>query len=360
MIVREEVRGTSGQDLAKINDNFSNLFLKLYGNINFEDVGQEVQRKLTTQYFTFQGESNLDGNYPMYVRFFVPPNVKIVKNAVLNAIVEAYRMDSGVALSQTVSCDLDLDINLATSPVTVRGQVQSGGTKTSQNGGGATSEDGGGGTSLDGGNYTLPIARWGISPNLAVAPTEHMISSDIVRPPLYLVNNHGYVTTADTKQTLGVVPFKVTYKDVDMEQGFEINVVDLWNFAHEHDIPPHYHALREHSHWIKEHQHLIDPHTHEFVATTDPHTHTGKVHFTLPTHDHPLNEGIKISTKAIEPVTIKVNDNNVTTITSAELTKNGVDITDKIKIGQWNIIQVNSTSVARCTIYGNVECIMQR
>ena len=34
---------------------------------------------------------------------------------------------------------------------------------------------------------------------------------------------------------------------------------------------------------------------------------------------------------------------------------NNIDITDKIKIGEWNTIKITSSTVARATLYGTLE-----
>ena len=94
--IRQDVRGTSGQDIAKINDNFMNIFEKVFGDINFSDADKSLQNNILTQWIPFQGEGNLDKNYPLHIRFYVPPNIKTIKSAKLNAFVENYRMDSDV------------------------------------------------------------------------------------------------------------------------------------------------------------------------------------------------------------------------------------------------------------------------
>ena len=89
--VREEVRGTTGQDIMKFNENFMNIFEKVFGDINFSDTDTALQNSILTQYIPFQGDGNVDKTYPLYVRFYVPPNIKTIKGATLNAFVENYR-----------------------------------------------------------------------------------------------------------------------------------------------------------------------------------------------------------------------------------------------------------------------------
>ena len=94
--IRQEIRGTSGQDIAKMNENFMGIYEKVFGDINFSDTDKALQNSILTQYIPFQGEGNLDSKYPLTIRFYVPPNVKKVKNATVNVFLENYRMDSDI------------------------------------------------------------------------------------------------------------------------------------------------------------------------------------------------------------------------------------------------------------------------
>ena len=94
--VREQIHGTSGQDIMKINENFMSIFEKVFGDINFSDTDEALQKSILTQYIPFQGDGNLDKNYPLTIRFYVPPNVKKVNKASLNVFLENYRMDSDI------------------------------------------------------------------------------------------------------------------------------------------------------------------------------------------------------------------------------------------------------------------------
>ena len=94
--VREQIHGTSGQDIMKINENFMSIFEKVFGDINFSDTDEALQKSILTQYIPFQGDGNLNKNYPLTIRFYVPPNVKKVNKASLNVFLENYRMDSDI------------------------------------------------------------------------------------------------------------------------------------------------------------------------------------------------------------------------------------------------------------------------
>ena len=53
--IRQDINSTSPQDLLKINENFMNIFEKVFGDINFSDTAQELQTKIMTQYLSVQG-----------------------------------------------------------------------------------------------------------------------------------------------------------------------------------------------------------------------------------------------------------------------------------------------------------------
>ena len=94
--IRQDINSTSPQDLLKINENFMNIFEKVFGDINFSDTAQELQTKIMTQYLSVQGEGNFDSSYPLEIRFFVPPNVKSIKSSSFNIVTGCYRFDSGI------------------------------------------------------------------------------------------------------------------------------------------------------------------------------------------------------------------------------------------------------------------------
>ena len=58
--IRQDINSTSPQDLLKINENFMNIFEKVFGDINFSDTAQELQTKIMTQYLSVQGEGNFE------------------------------------------------------------------------------------------------------------------------------------------------------------------------------------------------------------------------------------------------------------------------------------------------------------
>ena len=47
--IRQEIRGTSGQDIAKMNENFMGIYEKVFGDINFSDTDTALQNSILTQ-----------------------------------------------------------------------------------------------------------------------------------------------------------------------------------------------------------------------------------------------------------------------------------------------------------------------
>ena len=44
--MRRDVRGTTGQDIEKINSNFMDIFDKVFGNINFSDADTKMKNDI--------------------------------------------------------------------------------------------------------------------------------------------------------------------------------------------------------------------------------------------------------------------------------------------------------------------------
>ena len=42
-------------------------------------------------------------------------------------------------------------------------------------------------------------------------------------------------------------------------------------------------------------------------------------------------------------------------MSGSNATQNDIDISEHIKVGQWNVIKVTSSTVARITLYGIIE-----
>lgn len=265
--IRQDVNGVTPQDLLKINENFMNIYEKVFGDINFSDATKDLQTKIMTQYLPVQGEGNFDKNYPLYIRFFVSPNVKKLKNSSFNFIVEKYRMDSGVTEGggETISKE------------------------TTTNSGEITSRAGG---------------TW---------------KSDITS-----VNNDMSGIQSDpitsAQQGNGSSHFHQLSK-IHFEHNHIINI----------DVPAH--------------SHIIPPHNHALTIA-------------VPKHTHKLTEGIRVSTEEPQGITIYLNDNRLATVGSNKILNN-LNLTEHIKIGEWNTLKITTSNLARIVVYGTVELVMK-
>ena len=296
--VREQIHGTSGQDIMKINENFMSIFEKVFGDINFSDTDEALQKSILTQYIPFQGDGNLDKNYPLTIRFYVPPNVKKVNKASLNVFLENYRMDSDITEGGGGVAGGEVNLSVASG--------------------------GGYSNSLSQGSSTSYVKKWGSPPHEYVAPTQAFNKNGTIE-----INAGGLVNNPGTNSLgLGTLNAKIgstsTY------------VADLLRLQHSHEIPPHSHSI-----------------------SIEPHTHSGSASVNIPSHHHSLKEGIRVSTTAPGTTTIAVNGTNVCSVSASKVSENDVDITSYIKVGEWNIIKVSTTNLARISVYGTIEAIMR-
>ena len=386
--MRRDVRGTTGQDIEKINSNFMDIFDKVFGNINFSDADTKLKNKILTQWIPIQGEGNLDSSNPLYIRFFVPPNTRTVVSTNFNVITEHYRMDSSitsteeskqevvsvassVAPSETKSSTVSPETTKTSSvepSQTISATASASGVSGISSANVAVSSVGGGGvTSYGGGGAVEYVRKWG-SPGYEVdAPTDYIYPNNTS-----MINSNlgGFITSNDNRVTYGaVVPVGKMSNSVAPTY-----YVDLYSIQHSHNIPSHTHSIPEHSHsitlqphthsvtmeghahdvTIPSHSHdvTIPPHSHDLTIPSHTHEVTGSV--TIPAHSHTLNEGIKISATSPSDVKFHINDNVFATL-QGNNSANNIDITDKIKIGEWNTIKITSSTVARATLYGTLE-----
>ena len=297
--IRQEIRGTTGQDIAKMNENFMGIYEKVFGDINFSDTDTALQNSILTQWIPFQGDGNLDSNYPVYVRFFVPPNVKQVKSAKLHAIAEKYRMDSSVTSGGG---------GVAGGSVTL--SVASGGGYTN---------------TLSQGTQTSYVRKWGSPPHEYVAPTQAFNKNGTIE-----INAGGLVNNPGTN-SLGLGTLNTTIGSTSTY------VADLLRLQHSHEIPSHSHSI-----------------------SIEPHTHSGEASVDIPDHTHSISEGIKVSTSKIADCSIAINDTYVGWVGENKQVQNDIDIAPYIKVGEWNIIRVRTDSgLARINIYGTIEALMK-
>lgn len=306
--------GLNGLAEKHINDNFMNLFAKLSGgNINYADLDNNVKRKINTQWFPIQMEGNLDANFPLEHRVYIPPNIKELKSAKLSAVISAYRMDSDIALSDDVLLDIKVNIDLSTSSAII-GQTTSGG-------GGAISE-------------SLPVMEWG--PMKMEAPTKLLVNAggDLVQTP-GTSDYWGYVSSSkDKTKTLGtqIMNNVFTSRPNDV-----IYYADMWAF--------------QHTHMIK-----VPSHSHSISGAIASHGHTGSAIAKMPKHSHKLNEGIKVSSKRPSSVEIQINGRKIgKTMSGVNDTQTDIDFMKQLNIGKWNTIKVIASTPSRVSIYGIIE-----
>lgn len=306
--IRQEIRGTTPQDIMKINENTMGIYEKVFGDINFSDTDKDMQSKIMTQWLPIQGEGNLDASYPLLIRFFVPPNVKEVKSSSFNMICENFRMDSTVTQGG--------------------GSYQTGNVNLSVASGGGYTE------TLSESSKTSIVKKWGWLGSQVPAEYE---------PPYYSLvygdaganglnwKYGGYYTTPNYD---GLVLGAGVEKYKDNNSGQDQYVLDLLKIQHQHEIPAHSHNI-----------------------AISPHTHSGTVGMTIPDHEHNLKAGIFVSTDTPQNVFVQLNDQAVAELTSAPL--NNQDWTSFIKIGQWNTIKITTTNLARVVLYGTVELVIK-
>lgn len=315
---RENINGVTPQDLNKINNNFMNVWKTLFGGLDFSDTNNKLKKKIQTQQIPVQGEGNFDKNFPLYIRFFVPSNTKEVTNTSFNMICERYRMDSSVAMDGGGVAGGKINLSLATAT-------------------GASS-------SVSAGSYsktvTTPVKKW-----YKYDISGYRDEEDPPQRPMWVsMSGNGTASLSGTDYVTGVshegYPLVGVVKRFCETNYGQVDYVDLCYFNHEHDVSV-----------------SIPPHSH--TITVQPHTHSGTASIDLPDHKHDLNEGIKISSKDAQNVNLKINGVSFATMDSISGNiKNNIDIKDNIKIGEWNIIECTTSNLARITIYGIIELVM--
>ena len=313
---REQINGTSGQDLNKINENFMAIWSKVFGDISFSDASAKLQETILTQYIPFQGEGNVDTNYSCTIRFYVPPNVKKVKASSMSAYLDNYRMDSATTSAGGKTENLDITIS------------------TSNAGGGTFQTHASSCSTSFSGSTTSYVNYWGNgTANLPLVPAP----TRLVQPSDLRGKTWTSAPYRANGQNWGAIPaYDYTGEDIK-------SWVDLAYFQHCHSVsisgtvtvPGQTGSV------------LISPHSHDAV---------GKV--TIPPHQHENEPGIKIATN-IGEVGLYVNGNNIKTLSASSRTANDIDITDYITIGTWNTIECKCAGLGRIVVYGTVTCVMK-
>lgn len=350
-VLRETINGTTPQDIMKINNNTENIWFKIYGNLDFDDTNTQTQEKIQTQWIPFQGEGNMDKNYPLYIRFFAPPNIKKIKSSTLNAICERYRMDSGVARGGGGVENVEIVMSMGSSNVAIS-SVSSPIVGTSS----YSSERANISTRLDGISTSKYVDMWG-APNMEKIYPTNVTMDYYNNPPNEGLN---YVTHSYTNSYYSMTYGSSITNLAPLVRGLNMGVcgwyLDMALVQHQHDIShTHNFTLTQDPH---SHSFTLKPHSHDIAL--EPHTHTATGKINLEPHEHELNEGIKISSVSPQNVNVYVNNTKVTTLSENNATANNIDIANYVKIGEWNTIKIETTSLARCTIYGTLEAIMKR
>ena len=336
---REQITDTSPQSLNKLNNNFMTIWKTLFGGLDFSDTNNELKKKIQTQQIPVQGEGNFDKNFPLYIRFFVPNNTKSITSTSFNMICERYRMDSSVAMDGGGKVGVDINMSLATANTAVA--------SVSSPTVGVTSVS----SASTSASITTPVSSWyryhpggnkGDNKNPPLRPIQGTLSGDLYTS--LTATDYATGTSVDGYDLLGVI-----VRSGPSNHG-SVNYIDLNYLNHEHEVTI---TTQPHSHSIS-----LSPHSHEIELA--PHTHEATASVDLPDHGHNLNEGIKVSTQEALNVEVKLNGTKIADLDSMSGSiKNNIDAKDLIKIGEWNILECTTTSLARITIYGIIELIKQ-
>lgn len=335
---RQSINGSTPRDIKITNDNFQQIWNKVFGDITFSDTNRTLQKQILTQWIPVQGEGNFDGKYPFYLRFFVPPDVEEIKSTNFNIIIENYRMDSSIT-STIDSKQTGVSTTSSTAPQ--YSKTSSSAPQYSN----TSSSSSVGGTSASGGGTTLEADSWGrlVGGSRYPAPSENLIYNED------MVSSGGYYKSYDYKR-LAVPQAYIKYG------GEQKEVIDMNKLQHQHDIPSHTHSVSLGSH---SHSFTINSHTHDF--TINAHNHEVQMQVTIPGHNHSLDEGIKVTTTAPSNVVMYLNDVAISNSLSGNGTSQlNIDVKDRIKIGTWNVIKLTSNNIARATVYGTLELVIKR
>lgn len=349
---RENINGVTPQDLNKMNTNFMSIWKTLFGGLDFSDTNNELKKKIQTQQMPVQGESNFDMNFPAYIRFFVPTNTKEITSTSFNIICERYRMDSGVAMDGGSIIDAPIEMSLASASTGIA--------SVSSPTVGVSSVGGGGSTSASNSELSTYVNYWGNwNPKEPDDPSYDVIAT--VAPYKFYSDTNETGNNAGDFPISGYPPYGTAESDLANYPHYFAAVyeddrarhwLDLATVQHKHIIPSHKHTLPDHSHNVS-----LEPHTH--TIELEPHTHEASAKISIPDHSHKLKEGIQISQSDALGVNVKLNGNVIATLDSASNSiKNNVDAKDFVKIGEWNTIECTTQNLARITIYGIIELVM--
>ncbi|MDD6769696.1 hypothetical protein [Inconstantimicrobium porci] len=311
--VRQDIRGTTGQDLNKINDNFIAIWKTLYGGLDFNGTNTALKKRIQTRWQPINGEGNFDNSHPLFIRFYVPPDTKQIVKAECNFICENYRMDSDVAKGGGGQVGLDINIGVSKSDV----QADTSPVPSFEN--------------------TFPVDSWTYMDGREF-PAPNCTLKELLTDDGYPIDGATGAKDGELicirkgdKCAIGMVCEGI------IENGQQYRMVDLYTIRHKHKVKRPQVGLST----------TCVPHNHEAVGKVD-----------LPDHKHDLNEGIKVSTTDAKDVKVYINEHEITHLDSASIpVQNGVDLAEHCKIGEWNTIRVTTSTRGRIVVYGILELI---
>lgn len=225
----ESIRGTTPQDISKLNTILLKLQNKIFSKLSFEDFNYLTQKKISTHLLPVNGVENLSNGVPCKIFFYIPANKYKNKKGTFNFIFTRYQVD----------IDTDTD-----------GAIEGISFGTSLNGSGEimTSSGGGGTVTVTNGSGTVP--------------------------------------------------------------------------SHRHDV------------------------------SISSHSHTGTIN--VPNHKHKLIKGLVKTDLIPSDIVVKLNNNIITSLTSSNLEKNNIDVSEHLIEG-WNIVECSTSTLARVVFYGIIE-----
>ena len=87
------VRGTTPQDINKLNDFLTKLHSKVFSKIKFKDLDYTVQNKINTQIIPINGVGNMDSVEPYKIFFYVEPGKYKIVDCKISFLGIRYRTD---------------------------------------------------------------------------------------------------------------------------------------------------------------------------------------------------------------------------------------------------------------------------
>jgi hypothetical protein len=301
-------------DIKNLNDMTRDIYNALFGNLDFKNLNGAVKEQLFTQQLNIDKEINIDKSFPANFRYPISADAKKIKSAKLSVIVSRYRMDSGVAKAPSQSIAIQGSAGLST-----------------QNAGSNFS------TTLSTKNW---FAHSSNTTYVFEQPGQTVFDMDDVGPLNSINDDMGRKSSfygwsqstpdGDLYSPL-VCAVPVGYKPDGSEPGTLYAFIDFAKLQHNHDF---------FFNWL--------------------HSHPITLSGTVAGHEHPLDEGIHVSSTPPEDVKISVNGHDLEIVMNeANAVTNDIDIAQYLNIGQTNTITVTTSNLAHIEIYGIIELSMR-